>query len=90
MRILASGPKVPKTDINNPDPRLRGRPLVGLAVLSGHTRSGDIWTGGRAYDAKSGKSYRSTFELNRDGSLKVTGCIVSFLCKSQRWVRSGS
>ena len=75
------------TDRNNPDPRLRGRPIVGLPVLSGFTRSGNIWKGGRAYDPESGRSYRSTLALNPDGSLKVTGCVL-FICQSKRWTRA--
>ena len=34
-RVLATGPKVPRTDVNNPDPRRRTTPLVGLRILSG-------------------------------------------------------
>ncbi|HEY0412132.1 MAG TPA: DUF2147 domain-containing protein [Allosphingosinicella sp.] len=85
-RVLDSGPNVPKTDIHNPDPKLRGRTILGLATLTGFTQSGQSWSGGRAYDPKSGKSYRSTLALNPDGSLKVSGCIL-FLCESRRWTR---
>ena len=89
VRVLARGRNVPATDVNNSDPRLRSRPLVGLRVLSGFTRSGSgaRWTGGRAYDPKSGKSYRSTLDLNPDRTLKVTGCVF-FICRSQIWTRA--
>ncbi len=85
-RVLDANPGRLLTDRNNPDPRLRGRPIVGLQILSGFTRSGNIWKGGFAYDPKSGRSYRSTLALNPDGSLKVTGCVL-FICQSQRWTR---
>ena len=87
VRVLDSGPAVPKTDVQNPDPHLRTRPLVGLVTLWGFTRSGSTWAGGRAYDPKSGKSYRSTLAKNPDGSLKVTGCVL-FICQSRRWTRN--
>ncbi|HEX7742552.1 MAG TPA: DUF2147 domain-containing protein [Sphingobium sp.] len=87
-RVLDTSPDVPKTDVNNPDSRLRNRPLVGLVTLSGFTRSGSVWKGGSAYDPKAGKSYRSTLQLNPDGSLKVSGCIW-FICQSRRWTRAG-
>lgn len=87
VRILARGPKVPRTDVNNSDPRLRSRPLVGLRVLSGFTRSGSRWEGGRAYDPKTGSSYRSNLEFNPNGTLKVTGCVL-FICRSQTWTRA--
>jgi uncharacterized protein (DUF2147 family) len=85
-RVLDRGSNVPTTDINNPDPELRSRPITGLRTLWGFSRSGTAWKGGRAYDPKSGKSYRSTLQLNRDGSLKVTGCVL-FICQSRRWTR---
>jgi uncharacterized protein (DUF2147 family) len=85
-RVLARGPNVPHTDVHNPDPALRSRPLVGLPVLTGFSRDGAEWTGGRAYDAKTGRSYKARLTPNADGSLTVTGCIL-FLCKSQRWTR---
>ena len=87
VRVLARGPKVPRTDVNNSDPRLRSRLLVGLRVLSGFARSGARWGGGRAYDPKTGSSYRSNLELNPNGTLKVTGCVL-FICRSQTWTRA--
>ena len=87
VRVLAHGPNVPRTDVRNPDPALRSRPLAGLRVLTGFSRDGAQWTGGRAYDAKTGRSYKAKLAPNADGSLIVTGCIL-FLCKSQKWVRA--
>jgi len=87
LRVLARGPNVPRTDIRNPDARLRSRPLVGLPVLTGFSREGSEWTGGRAYDANTGRSYKAKLTPNRDGSLTVTGCVL-ILCRSQRWTRA--
>ena len=81
VRILARG--APTTDVRNPDASLRRRPLVGTAVLSGFSASG---AGGRAYDPKTGRSYRATLRLNGDGSLRVTGCVL-VVCRSQTWTR---
>jgi uncharacterized protein (DUF2147 family) len=81
VRVLASG--APSSDVNNPDRALRSRPLAGVAVLSGFTSSG---SGGRAYDPKTGRSYRASLRLNADGTLRVTGC-VAFVCRSQVWTR---
>ena len=80
-------PKAPEKDINNPNPRLRAKPLVGARVLSNFTGSGAVWRNGRSYDPKVGKSYRSQLRLLRSGKLKVTGC-VSFLCRSRYWTRA--
>lgn len=86
-RVLDRGPGVPTRDVRNPDPRLRARPIVGLPILTGFTGAGREWRGGRAYDPKSGRSYRTTLSLNRDGSLAVTGCIA-FICQTKRWTRT--
>ena len=85
-QVLDRTPGVPRTDVNNPDARLRAQPLVGLLTLWGFSRQGASWQGGRAYDPKSGKSYRSTLALEADGSLKVTGCVL-FLCEARHWTR---
>lgn len=85
-KVLVSRPGIPKTDVRNPDPALRNRPIQGLRVISGLHAKGDRWEGGRIYDPKSGKSYKSHVQLNPDGSLKVAGCLA-VLCKAQRWTR---
>ena len=73
----------PGVDAKNPDPALRSKPLVGLALLSGFSDAGDIWKG-TIYDPESGKSYTSKVSRNGDGTLKVQGCIA-FFCKTQTW-----
>ena len=73
-------------DINNPDPALRARPLLGLAVLSGFVADGATWRG-RIYDPKSGKSYRSVLRRRDAQTLEVKGCIGPF-CQTQLWRRA--
>ena len=85
-RILVRDPNWNGRDVNNPDPKLRGRPVVGLAILHGFKPDGAGLAGGRIYDPNSGKTYASRLKLNPDGSLKVSGCIAIF-CQSQRWTR---
>lgn len=82
VRVLAAG--APRTDIHNPDRALRSRPLAGLAVLSGFRLDGS--GDGRAYDPKSGRSYRARLRLDPQGRLRVTGC-VAIICRSQTWTR---
>jgi len=86
-RVLVNKPGQPTTDINNPNPALRKRPFIGLRLISGMRAGPKRWEGGRIYDPNNGKSYKSYLELNRDGSLKVAGCIA-FICRSQRWTRA--
>ena len=82
VRILAAG--APRNDIHNSDAAHRNRPLVGIAVLSGFAPDGS--GDGRAYDPKSGRSYRARLRLNAGGTLRVTGC-VAIICRSQTWTR---
>jgi len=86
-RVLDTRPNVPKTDVNNPDPSRRNQALVGLQILWGFSGGPTEWKNGRAYDPKSGSSYKSSLRLNADGSLRVTGCVL-FVCRSRRWTRS--
>jgi uncharacterized protein (DUF2147 family) len=82
VRVLKAPVGGPLTDLNNPDPALRTRPIAGLVFLTGFRSDDDRWRG-RIYDPESGKSYRS--ELIRAGSsLKVKGCIGPF-CRTQLW-----
>ncbi len=87
VEVLDASPGVPRTDVNNPDPRLRDRPIIGLQTLSGFARAGVVWRDGRAYDPKSGHSYRATLEVEPDASLKLTGCVM-FLCRSRSWTHA--
>lgn len=81
-RVLVPTPGGPATDRNNPDPKLRTRPVLGLEVLSGFTDNGKDWRG-RIYDPEGGKSYKSI--VRRAGAgLKVQGCIA-FFCQTQNW-----
>lgn len=75
----------PQKDIHNPDPGLRGRPVIGIAFLRDfRAASADRWTGGSIYDPGSGKTFDSKMSLLPDGTLKVEGCVAVF-CKAQIW-----
>ena len=88
-KIAGPGPKADKngaqTDVKNPNPALRSRPIVGLAILTGFSDQGKgKLTGGQIYDPTEGKSYRSELRLKPDGKLEVKGCIGP-ICVSQIW-----
>lgn len=81
-QVLKPRPGGPPTDINNPDPALRGRPMAGLVILTEFRPDDDRWRG-RIYDPESGRTYRA--ELTRDGRLlSVKGCWGPF-CRTQSW-----
>lgn len=74
-------------DLNNKDENRRGRRLKGLLILSGFSRDRDKWTGGTVYNPEDGGTYRGTITpVDRD-TLKLKGCIIWPLCKTQTWTR---
>ena len=73
-----------KLDVNNEDPALAAKPILGSRMLWGFEAKKSKWSGGRIYDAESGKDYKSKLELQEDGTLEVKGC-VSIACKTQIW-----
>lgn len=81
--VVKPRPGAPTTDVNNPDAKLRTRPMIGLPILSGFSESGDEWRG-RIYDPRNGKSYKSTVTRGANDTLRVKGCIA-FLCQTQIW-----
>ncbi len=74
---------VGQKDINNPDKTLRNRTLLGMNVLTGFREAGNEWKG-KAYDPKSGRTYRSIVYKGKSGNLVVKGC-VGPICRSQSW-----
>ena len=85
-RILAAQPAGGARDRNNPDASLRSRPLLGVEVLSGLTRSGNAWSG-RAYSPQEGRTVDAT--VTPDGNrLSIRGCVAIF-CRTVVWTRAG-
>jgi uncharacterized protein (DUF2147 family) len=78
----------PARDVRNPDPALRGRPLLGIAMISDFRREASgRWVEGQIYAPGQGKTYRSKMATAPDGSLKVSGCVL-IVCQAQTWIRA--
>lgn len=75
-----------RTDLENPAPALRTRPLAGLVILENLQRDGRRWDNGSVYDPESGKSYSVRAEVDRDGLLLLRGYIGSPLFgRTTKW-----
>ena len=62
--------------------------LRGTRILSGLTRDGDEYNGGRIIDPKTGKTYKVKMKVQRDGRLYLRGYIgVPALGRTQYWER---
>lgn len=75
-------------DRENPDPRLRDRPIEGLRILSGFRYAGEgEWEDGRIYDPETGNTYDAVMWLTDSGTLKVRGYVgFSLLGRTTEWV----
>ncbi len=76
----------PKVDRENPDVSKRKRPLIGLAVLIGMKPAGEGKWQGAIYNPDDGNTYKASIKVSGD-TLKVQGCVVGILCKSNNFVR---
>ena len=74
-------------DIRNKDESQRDRTLRGLRMLSGFTGGPTEWRGGSVYNPEDGGTYRGTITMTNDNTLRLRGCIVAPLCKTQTWTR---
>jgi uncharacterized protein (DUF2147 family) len=85
-KILVKTPDANQRDVNNPNPKLRKRTIVGLPILTQFKPDGNKWRG-RIYDPRNGKTYRAILTKLKNGKLKVEGCIA-FFCQSQYWTKA--
>lgn len=79
----------PRLDLNNPNPKLRARPLLGLDVLGGLRPAGEgSWVDGNIYNPDDGKSYRATMSMRKDGDLQMrVYLLLPLLGKTLAWTR---
>ena len=76
----------PKLDKENPNASLRGRPVIGLMILSNMQPIGDNRWNGTIYNPDDGNTYNSKMRMQNGNTMKVEGC-VSVFCKSMKFIR---
>ncbi|HEX7858244.1 MAG TPA: DUF2147 domain-containing protein [Sphingobium sp.] len=74
-------------DTNNKDTKLRTRRLMGVQMLQGFTWKDGAWNGGTIYNGEDGGTYKATVTPVSNTQLKLKGCIVWPLCKTQTWTK---
>lgn len=81
----------PDIDANNPDLALRGRPMLGLVLLRDLRKSDtpNLYTGGRIYDPKNGKTYDCRVTLNGD-KIELRGFVLGLplLGRTSTWTKA--
>ncbi len=61
------------------------RKLVGVNILTGLTKKGDKWEGGKIYNPKNGKTYKCSIWIEGN-NLKVRGYVAMFY-ETQTWTK---
>lgn len=80
---------LPLVDLNNPNPTLRKRPLMGLTILRGLRRTGEnTWTDGKIYNPDDGVDYQAQMSIQDDSTLRVHAYVLSPVLGQDRiWTR---
>lgn len=78
-----------KTDIKNPEPALRSKPILGSTLLKDFIFDGDDeWEDGTIYDARSGKTYKCIITMLDINTIKAKGYVgISLFGVSTTWTR---
>lgn len=77
----------PLRDLNNPDPRLRNRPIMGMEILQNLTPAGPRQWQGEIYNPENGKMYKAHLTVGRN-EMRLKGCVSwGWPCGEQSWTR---
>jgi len=79
----------PAVDKDNPDAKLKSRPLMGLNLLEGLKFDSGMWEDGTIYDPKTGKTYSCQVTLKSKDVLEVKGYIgFSLIGRTVEWTKA--
>lgn len=80
--------KTIKVDDENPDPKLRNKPIVGLELLKKLEWDGEEWDNGEIYDPQTGNTYSSMANMPDKNTIKMRGYMgFSLLGRTTVWTR---
>ena len=79
-----------KKDVNNPDPKLRTREIVGTVILKDFVFDGEAWENGTIYDPHSGKTYDCILKVkDNNKKLDIRGYIgTPMFGRTATWSRN--
>jgi uncharacterized protein (DUF2147 family) len=86
LKVPTNEGGAPRTDVKNPDPKKRARPVLGLQLIDG-LKPDDSKYSGQIYNIEEGKTYEVSLERESEAELSVSGCLLKILCGSQTWTR---
>jgi uncharacterized protein (DUF2147 family) len=74
-------------DVNNADPKLRDRNIVGVRMIWDLKPDGGGYTG-QLYNPQDGKTYTGKLKLTSANTLQLSGCVFGGLvCRAQTWTK---
>ncbi len=79
----------PKVDVKNEDPKLKGRPVMGMINLRDFKfAKANLWEDGKIYDPKSGEDYSSKITFIDANTIEVRGYVgISMFGRTDTWKR---
>lgn len=87
-RMYLEDGKTSRKDEKNPNPDLRTRNLKDLVILTNFIYDDGVYTDGKIYDPKSGKTYSCKMTMNGD-KLSIRGYVgISMFGRTTVWTRS--
>lgn len=86
LKVATTDAGTPRTDIKNPDPKKRSRPVLGLPLIEG-LQPDEAKFSGSIYNIEEGKIYQVSLERESASELSVSGCLLKVLCGSQTWTK---
>ena len=75
-----------RRDSKNPNAKLRKRKLPGVRIFRLKRNGADAWKGS-LYNTENGKTYSGHVKVLGANKIKLSGCVLGILCKSQIWTR---
>ena len=84
----------PIVDANNPDPRLKNKPICGTQILSNLARGqanaiGHVWSDGSIYNPDDGGKFDAEIKLTSANELSVLGYLgLKFMGETFSWKRA--
>ena len=87
-KVLASEAKSEDVRCTWCEGKRKDAPIVGMTIMGGMKKDGNIWSGGWIYDPKRDMTAKCRIELLEGGKkLKVRGYITFFLGETRYWKR---
>jgi uncharacterized protein (DUF2147 family) len=75
-------------DVNNSDPKLRERNMVGVQMIWDIRPSSDGFSG-QLYNPQDGKTYTGKLKVMSPTALQLSGCVLGgLICRSQTWTKA--